>query len=91
MFLFPRWGLFWIAVVIAAVMAWRIDRRMTKLAISVILAMLAVYAGVYIATEWVVSDLIAVTADRLLMHVIAPALFLLALASSRYGASNPES
>ncbi|HEX7678599.1 MAG TPA: hypothetical protein VF713_10785, partial [Thermoanaerobaculia bacterium] len=58
MFLFPRWGLFWIAVVIAAVMAWRIDRRMAKLAISVILAMLAVYAGVYVATEWVVSDLI---------------------------------
>jgi hypothetical protein len=79
MFLFPRWGLFWIAVVVAAVLAWRVDRRATRLAISVILAMLAVYAGVYIATEWVVSDLIAVTADRLMMHVIAPALFLLAL------------
>ncbi len=79
MSLFPRWGLFWIAVVIAAVLAWRVDRRAARLAISVILAMLAVYAGVYIATEWVVSDLIAVTADRLLMHVIAPALFLLAL------------
>ncbi|HEX9459412.1 MAG TPA: hypothetical protein VGA84_09730 [Thermoanaerobaculia bacterium] len=91
MFLYPRWGLFWIAVVIAAVLAWRIDRRAARLAISVILAMLAVYAGVYIATDWVVSDLIAVTADRLLMHVIAPALFLLALASSRYGASDPES
>jgi hypothetical protein len=91
MSLFPRWGLFWIAVVIAAVLAWRVDRRAARLAISVILAMLAVYAGVYVVTEWVVSDLIAVTADRLLMHVIAPALFLLALASSRYGASNPES
>jgi hypothetical protein len=79
MFLFPRWGLFWIAVVVAAVVGWRIDRRATRLAISVIIAMLAVYAGVYIATEWVVSDLIAVTADRLMMHVIAPALFLLAL------------
>ena len=82
MFLFPRWGLFWIAVVIAAVLAWRLDRRAARVAISVIVAMLAVYAGVYVATDWVVSDLIAVTADRLLMHVIAPALFLLALASS---------
>jgi len=82
MFLFPRWGLFWIAVVIAAVLAWRLDRRTARVAISVIVAMLAVYAGVYVATDWVVTDLIAVTADRLLMHVIAPALFLLALASS---------
>ena len=82
MFLFPRWGLFWIAVVIAAVLAWRLDRRTARVAISVIVAMLAVYAGVYVATDWVVTDLIAVTADRLLMHVIAPSLFLLALASS---------
>jgi len=84
MFLFARWGLFWIAAVIAAVLAWRLDRRVAKVAISVIVAMLAVYAGVYVVTDWVVSDLIAVTADRLLMHVIAPALFLLALASSPY-------
>ncbi len=82
MFLFPRWGLFWIAVVVAAVLAWSVDRRAAKVAIGVIIAMLAVYAGVYVATEWIVSDLIAVTADRLLMHVIAPSLFLLALASS---------
>ena len=79
MLLFSRWGIFWIAVIIAAVLALRADRRAARLAISVIAAMLAVYAGVYVATEWVVSDLIAVTADRLLMHVIAPALFLLAL------------
>jgi hypothetical protein len=83
MFLWPRWGLFWIAVVIAAVLAMRVNRRAAALAIAVILAMLAVYAGVYVATEWVVSDLIAVTADRLLMHVIAPAMLLLALAGQR--------
>jgi len=83
MLLFPRWGLFWIAVVIAAVVALRVDRRMATIAISVIAAMLAIYAGVYTATDWVVSDLIAVTADRLLMHVIAPALMLIALAGYR--------
>ncbi len=80
MFLLPRWGIFWIAVVIAAVLVVRIERRIAWLAISVIASMLAVYAAVYVMTAWVVSDLIAVTADRLLMHVIAPALFLLALA-----------
>jgi hypothetical protein len=83
MFLFARWGIFWIAVVIAAVLAWHVDRRAARLAIAVIAAMLAVYIGVYIATDWIVSDLIAVTADRLLMHVIAPALMLIALAGYR--------
>jgi len=83
MLLFSSWGLFWIAVVIAAVMALRVDRRAAVLAIAVIVSMLAVYTGVYVATEWIVLDLIAVTANRLLMHVIAPALFLLALAVQR--------
>jgi hypothetical protein len=83
MLLFPSWGIFWIAVVVAAVMAIRVNRRAALLAIAVIASMLAVYTGVYVATEWVVSDLIAVTANRLLMHVIAPALFLIAVAGQR--------
>jgi len=83
MLLMPHWGLFWIAVIIAAALALRHDRRNATLAISVVAAMLAVYVVVYVATAWVVSDLIAVTADRLLMHVIAPSLFLLALAARR--------
>ncbi|MEA2237591.1 MAG: hypothetical protein QOC81_2315 [Thermoanaerobaculia bacterium] len=83
---FPRhmiavssWGLFWIAVVVAALLAMRVERRAAIVTIAVIASMLAVYIGVYVATEWVVSDLIAVTANRLLMHLAAPALFLLAL------------
>lgn len=83
MLLVPHWGLFWIAVIIAAAFALRTDRRNATLAISVVAAMLVVYIVVYIATAWVVSDLIAVTADRLLMHVIGPSLFLLALATYR--------
>ena len=83
MLLLPRWGAFWIVVIIAAAFALRVDRRAAGLAVAVIASMLAVYAGVYVATAWVVSDLIAVTADRLLMHVIAPSLFLLALAAQR--------
>jgi len=83
MLLLQRWGIFWIAVVIAAVLTLRVDKRIATIAISVIAAMLTVYASVYVATDWVVSDLIAVTADRLLMHVVAPALTLIALAGYR--------
>jgi hypothetical protein len=78
MLLMPRWGLFWIAVIIAAIIATRIDHRAAWLAIAVIGSMLAVYTAIYITTAWVPSELIAVTADRLLMHVIGPSLFLLA-------------
>lgn len=78
MLLLPRWGILWVAVIIAAIIAARVDRA-ARLAISVIVAMLAIYTAVYVTTAWVPSELIAVTADRLLMHVIAPSLFLLAL------------
>jgi hypothetical protein len=78
MLLMPQWGLLWIAVIVAAVIATQIDRR-AWLAIAVIGSMLAVYTAIYITTAWVPSELIAVTADRLLMHVIAPSLYLLAL------------
>jgi len=78
MLLMPRWGVLWIAVIVAAIIAARIDRR-AWLAIAVIAAILAVYTAVYVTTAWIPSELIAVTADRLLMHVIAPSLFLLAL------------
>ena len=81
---FPSWGLFWIAVVIAAVCAVRVDRRVALLAIAVITSMLGVYCAVYVATEWVPAELIAVTANRLLMHLVAPGLFLLALAPQRW-------
>jgi hypothetical protein len=84
MLAFSSWGIFWIAVVAAAFVAIRVDRSAAILAIAVIASMLAVYCGVYVATEWIVSDLIAVTANRLLMHLIAPALFLLALAAQRW-------
>ena len=80
MLLLPRWGILWIAVIIAAIIATRVDRA-AWFAIAVIVSMLAIYATVYVTTAWVPSELIAVTADRLLMHVIAPSLFLLALAS----------
>jgi hypothetical protein len=80
MFLLPRWGILWIAIIVAAIIATRVDRA-AWFAIAIIVSMLAIYAAVYVTTAWVPSELIAVTADRLLMHVIAPSLFLLALAA----------
>ncbi|MEA2342367.1 MAG: hypothetical protein QOF63_536 [Thermoanaerobaculia bacterium] len=80
MLLMPRWGIFWVAVIIAAIIAGRV--RAARVAIAVIVSMLAVYTVVYVTTAWVPSELIAVTADRLLMHVIAPSLFLLARAAT---------
>jgi hypothetical protein len=80
MLLMPRWGIFWIAVIVVGIIATRLDRR-AWLAIAIIAAMLAVYIAVYVTTAWMPSELIAVTADRLLMHIIAPSLFLLALIS----------
>jgi hypothetical protein len=84
MIAFSSWGAFWIAVIFAAVLAIRVHRRAATIAIAVIASMLAVYCGVYVATDWVVTDLIAVTANRLLMHLAGPALFILALATQRW-------
>jgi hypothetical protein len=92
MILVPRWGFFWIAVIVAAIIAHvrkRFDPQISQmdaeitawLATAVIASMLAVYTAVYVTTAWVPSELIAVTADRLLMHVIAPSLFLLAVSA----------
>jgi len=78
MLLMPRWGIFWIAVIVAAIFAARVDRRAWP-AIAVIGSILTIYTAVYVTTPWIPSELIAVTADRLLMHVTAPSLFLLAL------------
>jgi hypothetical protein len=88
MLLMPRWGIFWIAVIVAAIcvhLRKKLYPQMTQLsadawlAIAMLASILAVYTAVYVTTAWVPSELIAVTADRLLMHVIAPSLFLLAL------------
>jgi hypothetical protein len=80
MLLMPRWGIFWIAVIAAAIVAARIERA-AWLAIAIIVSIVAMYTAVYVTTAWVPSELIAVTADRLLMHAAAPSLFLLALSA----------
>ena len=72
LFRFPWWGLVWIAALIAIVV---LVRRKEWQAPAVIAAMSAVYLSAYTVTNWRVDDLISASADRLLMHMIGPALF----------------
>jgi hypothetical protein len=72
----PAWGLFWLAAFIAfAVLAWRREWRDLALCGFVIGGAFAVYLAVYTVTSWIQIDLLNSSADRLLMHVVAPALY----------------
>ena len=78
----PRhWGFFWPAVVVSAVLL-ATRRRWADLALpsTIIAGMSAVYIAAYMVTSWPFADHIAVSADRLLMHLIGPALYLIAMA-----------
>jgi hypothetical protein len=66
------WGVFWIAALAGvALLAARREWRPAAL----IVAIGALYTAVYMVTVWVLDDLLRASADRLLMHVIGPALF----------------
>jgi len=67
----PMWGLFWIAVLIALVY----KRRELALPAFIIGGAFAIDLIAYTVTTWVQIDLINSSADRLLMHVVAPALY----------------
>lgn len=78
-FVAPSWGLFWCAVVIAMIaLAWRGAGREVVLPAWVIGAAVVLYIAVYTVTTWVQIDLINSSADRLLMHVVGPGLWVLA-------------
>jgi len=89
-FIVSKWGLLWVAAWIAlAVLAWRKEWR----APVVVLSISAVYIGAYVVTQWMMRELIDASADRLLMHMIGPALFAIASAtdaSARNRYSQPE-
>jgi len=87
LFRFPLWGFVWIAALIAVVV---LALRKEWPAPAVIGAMSAIYIAAYTVTNWAPGDLIAASADRLLMHMIGPALFAIsrvihATAQNRYG------
>jgi hypothetical protein len=73
----PMWGAFWIAVALCcALAAWR---RMF-LPLYVLVGMLAIYVVTYMVHTWPLANIVDSSIDRLLMHLIAPALFVIAAA-----------
>ncbi|HET7704967.1 MAG TPA: hypothetical protein VFM36_02690 [Thermoanaerobaculia bacterium] len=88
-----RWGLFWIAVFAAATfLVVRREWKTVALPASIIGAMSVVYVAAYMVTVWQLEDHMEASADRLLMHFVGPATFLIgALARSRYSpAPHPQ-
>ena len=85
---FSKWGLFWIAALIAlATLAWKKEWR----APVIVAAIAMLYIGAYIVTNWNMHELIAASADRLLMHMAGPALFAIARVSDVVAGSQPAS
>ena len=77
-----RWGLLWVAVVGAlGLLLWRREWQAPAIVASIV----AVYVLVYVITGWNMRDLIENSADRLLMHLIGPALFAIAHVSDSSG------
>jgi hypothetical protein len=75
---FDRWGLFWIATLVATVvMIARGFRREAALPLYVLVLMGGVYISAYAVSVWILNDLVDSSADRLLMHWSVPALFLI--------------
>ena len=73
---FREWGIFWIAVVIAALVVGR--RGLVALA-AMVLA-LAAYVIALSVTSWSIDDLAKVVVNRLLLHLLVPGAWLLAAA-----------
>jgi len=89
-FFLSSWGLLWIAALIAIII---LARRKEWLAPATIVGVFAVYIAAYMVTVWPVSDLVNASVDRLLMHMIGPALFAIARvtdASAQNRYSPPE-
>jgi hypothetical protein len=72
---FSVWGLFWIAVAVCCVVA---AKRRLFLPLYLLGGMLAIYVVTYVVHTWPLANIVDSSIDRLLMHLIAPALFVLA-------------
>jgi hypothetical protein len=72
---FSEWGGFWIAVAVAVVFARRRAIPLVAMALA-----LAAYVVALSVTSWSIDDLAQVAVNRLLLHLIVPAAWLLAAA-----------
>ena len=81
-FALSKCGLLWVAAWIAlGVLAWRREWRAPVLVVSIS----AVYVSAYVVTQWTPRELIDASADRLLMHMVGPALFAIATVTDAFG------
>ena len=72
----PMWGLFWCGAIVAlGVLAFRRQWRNFTICASAMAGAFAVCIVAYTITTWIQVDLINSSADRLLMHGVAPALY----------------
>lgn len=84
----PRtWGWFWPATAVSAAIALAGKRRIDALApLVLMLLVLGVYAVTFTVTSWNIDELATVAASRLLLHLVLPACWLIAIAAETLGA-----
>ncbi|HVR39629.1 MAG TPA: hypothetical protein VMU84_11080 [Thermoanaerobaculia bacterium] len=76
---FRDWGLFWLVVLVAAILlARRREWRPLALAGFVIIPMMILYAAIFAVTDWDMRVLTGNLAPRLMTHLLGPAFVLLA-------------
>ncbi len=79
---FKTWGFFWPLTIVAIAIALIGRRRATIIGpLLVLVAMLGVYALTFTVTSWNIDELARVAASRLLLHLVIPACFIIAVAA----------
>lgn len=77
-----QWGLFWVAFAAACVVLTVRDRgREATAAILFCVALAMVYVSTYAVSPWNVEDLAATSANRLLLHMVGPAAYVILTAA----------
>jgi hypothetical protein len=88
---FRQWGIFWLVVIAAVLLLLaRRDRRIL-LPGFIMVAALFVYSVAYTVTSWNLHDLAGASANRLLSHLVAPALYLAVIAFTEGATPVPPS
>ena len=81
---FQVWGLFWIAALIGLLF---LARRREWPAPLLVGGVVSLYVVIYVITIWPMADLIKVSIDRLLTHIVAPAMFAVARLTASFSRS----
>jgi hypothetical protein len=78
---FSEWGIFWIALIVAIVsLGRRVSSPVVLIPLITITVPLAAYIAALAVTSWSMDDLAKVAVNRLLVHLLVPAAYILTLA-----------